>query len=116
MNSTYQIIKAKTGWYHARALCHSIDGHLAAFETEEEYSSISAHIPDERHHFGLNDLKENRKFVWEHNGQVVGAYRPWARGKPTHHSGEHCGIFERKGWSDAQCGYKYHFICEFAKQ
>ena len=102
-------------WPYAQAHCHSIDGHLAAFETAEEFSSISTYIPDERHFFGLNDLKESKKFVWEHTGQEVGTYRPWAPGKPSQRSAENCGFFDREGWYNAKCNYEYHFICEFPK-
>ena len=117
VNSTYQIIKARIMWHYAQAHCHSIDSHLAAFETAEEFSSISAYLPDERLHFGLNDLKQNKKFVWEHSGQAVGAYRNWAPQKPSHRSGENCGFFDREGWYDARCSnYNQNFICEFPKQ
>ena len=116
VNSTYQIINSKTQWDHARAYCHSIDGHLAAFESAEEYSSISAHMPDETLHFGLTVLKQNHEFAWEHTGQAIGAYRNWAPDKPTRRSHELCGFFNRRGWYDVKCTYKFRFLCEFPKQ
>ena len=115
-NSTYQVIKAKTRWDHAGAYCHTIGGHLAAFETAEEFSSISSYVTDAAHHFGLNVLEQNRKFIWEHTGQEVGTYRPWGLNEPTLGSHELCGFFRRGKWYDAKCTYKFSFICEFAKQ
>ena len=117
-DSTYQIIKKKVEWLDAQAHCHAIGGHLAAFETEEEFSSISNYIPNERYHFGLNDLKEERKYVWEHSGQELGTYQPWARWEPSNVWYEDCGFLERGRWKDMKCipHYSYHFICEFEKQ
>ena len=117
MNSTYQIIEKEIKWLDAQAHCHAIGGHLAAFETKEEFSSISNHIPTGRHIFGLNDLKVERKHVWEHSGQGLGTYRPWFRGEPNNSGNEDCGCIDNGKWLDIQCpSYAYPFICEFAKQ
>ena len=116
VSSTYQIIEKRIKWHDAQAHCHAIGGHLAAFETEEEYSSISAHIPRGRHIFGLNDLKEERKHVWEHSGQQLGTYRPWARGEPNNWGNEDCASLNRGIWQDMRCSYTMPFICEFPKQ
>ena len=107
-------------WFDAQAHCHAIGGHLAAFETEEEFSTISTHIPlaSEAYHFGLNDLKEERKHGWEHSGQEVGTYQPWGPNEPTNLGNEDCGSFNTHGWYDVPCSsrYLYYFICEFAKE
>ena len=117
VTSSYQIIQKKVLWHDAQAHCYAIGGHLAAFETQEEYSSISAHIPQGRHHFGLNDLKVERKHVWEHSGQQLGTYRPWFRGEPNNSGNEDCGCIDNGKWLDIQCpSNAYPFICEFAKQ
>ena len=102
----------------AQAHCHAIGGHLLALETKEEYDSISAHIPNERHHFGLSDLKEEGKYVWEHSGQELGTYQPWDLGEPSDAWSEDCGYLKQGRWNDMRCkpGYLYHFICEFEKQ
>ena len=117
-NSTYQLIKTKIDWFDAGAHCPAIGGHIAAFETEEEFSSISAHIPDERYHFGLNDVKEEGKYVWAHSGQELGTYQPWAPSEPHDVWYEDCAFLEAGRWKEMQCDpyYSYHFICEFPKQ
>ena len=105
-------------WYNAWAYCHAIHGHLAAFETEEEYSSISSHIPpDVPHHFGLNDLIEEGKYIWEHSRQEVGPYTAWAEGEPHNRSREDCGALYNGTWLATTCSISqnYTFICEFAK-
>ena len=118
VNSTYQIIKKELEWLDTQAHCHAIHGHLLALETEEEFSSISAYIPDDDHHFGLNDLKEERKYVWEHSGQELGTYQPWARWEPSNVWYEDCGTLTPRGWHDGKCipHFSFHFICEFAKE
>ena len=118
MNSTYQLITRGMPWYDAQAYCHAIGGHLAAFETEEEFSSVSSYIPPgDAHHFGLNDLKEESKYVWEHNGQEVGPYTSWADGEPHDRWYEDCGALYNGKWYDNTCKEwrTYAFICEFAK-
>ena len=117
-DSTYQIIKKKVEWLDAQAHCHAIGGHLAAFETEEEFSSISNYIPNGRHHFGLNDRKEEMKYVWEHSGQELGTYQPWDEGEPSDRWSEDCCYLDQGRWHDIRCkqDFSYHFICEFAKQ
>ena len=117
VNSTYLIITKRIIWYDAQAHCHAIHGHLAAFETKEEFSSISAHMPKGRHMFGLNDLKAERKHAWEHSGQRLGTYRPWARKEPNNWRNEDCGSIDRGRWHDMKCsGYSLPFIWEFPKQ
>ena len=119
-SSTYQIIKKKVVWFDAQAHCYAIGGHLAAFETEEEFSSISTHIPLAvgGYHFGLNDLKEEGKRTWEHSGQEVGAYQAWAPNEPSNYPNEDCGSMTPYGWYDVPCPshHVYYFICEFAKE
>ena len=117
MNSTYRIIKKSIIWVDAQAHCHAIGGHLAAFETKEEFSSISAHIPRGRHIFGLNDMKVERKHVWEHSGEALGSYRPWAGREPNNWGNEDCCSVSNGRWHDMRCsGYTLPFICEFPKQ
>ena len=103
----------------AQAHCHAIGGHLLALETKEEYDSISANIPNERYHFGLNDLKDEGKYVWEHSGHEVGTYQPWDQGEPTDAWYEDCCFLRQsdESWHDVSCSQRYlfYFICEFAK-
>ena len=116
-SSTYQIIKKKVVWFDAQAHCYAIGGHLAAFETKEEFNSVSARIPRGRHHIGLNDIKAERKHGWEHSGEAVGTYRPWGPGEPNNFKNEDCGFIDRGRWYDGRCSvYFLPFICEFAKQ
>ena len=117
MNSTYQIVKKKLEWFDAQAHCHAIRGHLVAYETEEEFSSISNHIPDGAYQFGLNDLKVERKYVWEHSGQELGTYQAWAPNEPSNLGHQDCGTFNTRGWYDMRCNprFSYYFICEFTK-
>ena len=117
-NSTYQIVQKKLLWFDNQAHCHAIGGHLVAFETQEEFTAIWAHIPAGGYHLGLNDLKEEGKYVWEHSGQEVGTYRPWARYEPSNWDNQDCGAFGNTGWSDVPCSppFLYQVICEFAKQ
>ena len=102
----------------AQAHCRAIGGHLLALETEEEFSSISAYVPNEHHHLGFNDLKEERKYVWEHSGQELGTYQPWARWEPSNRWYEDCSTIVHGKWYDDRCfpHHSYHFICEFAKE
>ena len=118
VSSTYQIIKKKLEWFDAQAHCHAIGGHLLALETEEEFTSISSHIPDGSYQFGLNDLKEEGKYVWEHSGQELGTYRPWGPFEPSNLDSQDCGSLATNGWYDVLCTsqFSYHFICEFDKQ
>ena len=115
MNSTYQIIKTKIQWLDAQAHCHAIDGHLLALETKEEYDSISVHISNGFYIFGLNDIKVERKYVWEHSGQELGTYRPWSTREPSNAGYEDCGLFNYGRWVDMRCRYSFPFMCEFPK-
>ena len=117
-NSTYQIVQKKLLWFDNQAHCHAIGGHLVAFETQEEFTAIWAHIPAGGYHLGLNDLKEEGKRTWEHSGQEVGAYQAWAPNEPSNYPNEDCGSMTPYGWYDVPCPshHVYYFICEFAKE
>ena len=115
-NSTYQIIERRIYWLAAQAHCRAIDGHLLALETKEEYDSISAIISNGAYSFGLNDIKVERKYVWEHSGQELGTYQPWSTNEPTNTGYEDCGLFYYGRWVDVRCSYSVYFICEFPKE
>ena len=117
VSSSYQIIKPRVNWPYAQAHCYAIHGHLAAFETEDEFTSISAHIPGEGHHIGINDIKDEMKYVWEHSGQELGTYQPWASNEPSNVTWENCGMVDKGKFYDMSCQLFFMpFICEFAKQ
>ena len=104
-------------WYYAQAHCHAIGGHLVAFETPEEYFNISAQIPNGiNYYIGLNDMKTEGKYVWEHSGEELGYDQFWRSGEPQGYNHEDCVIMRSGTWTDVKCDKQYHssyFFCEF---
>ena len=64
---------------------------------------------------GLNDRQTEGKYVWEHNGQLVGNYMPWGDPQPNR-GHEDCVVVNRKPpgiWHDVPCTSPFPFMCEY---
>ena len=74
----YDLVKQSKTWDAARGHCQQNGVHLAAFENKGEFDVVKGFIDVEWMFIGLNDKQTEGTYVWEHNGQPVGSYLPWA--------------------------------------
>ena len=119
---TYDLIPVLFTWGNARDFCNLSGGHLAAFETEAEFTVTNFPLLPAisgsdltRYWIGMNDIATHGSYVWAHNNQPVGNYRPWAPNEP-YGNREHCVLITDNvtgEWRDFPCDKKLYFICEY---
>nr|XP_016996899.2 accessory gland protein Acp29AB-like [Drosophila takahashii] len=101
----------KKTWDEAAETCRGMGGYLAAFKTEEEFSTIIQ--------------KLRRKYVWYWTGikysKEDGHYISTASGKPAEvlnwmaeepSNNGACVEIDHRGMDDNDCGYRTYFICQ----
>ncbi|KAM9450976.1 lymphocyte antigen 75-like [Clarias gariepinus] len=102
-------------WEDAENYCVSQNGHLASIHDQETVSFITAHIT-RASWIGLNDRKEESKFVWS-DGSATD-FLPWGEGQPDNWGDEDCvqirgtEHFETGKFNDILCSHTYPFICK----
>ena len=110
----YKVIETTKTWEDARLFCQEISGELASFTSLQEQAS--AGIPEygkgdyNSYWIGLNDMKENGKYVWSDGSDLVWTH--WQVFNPTNRSDRNCVYVYQTKWLDAWCGRTYPFVCK----
>ncbi|KAH8367797.1 hypothetical protein KR084_002886 [Drosophila pseudotakahashii] len=107
-------------WYIAEKLCIESGGHLAAFNSEQEFNEVTRHLKQEHYWLGLSDPKQNGEFTTVASGKRA-PYLKWGSDEPNYHkigqSDEHCAIVYGvyNYMLVFSCQNLMHFICQADK-
>ena len=112
----YLFSQKKKTFYKAEAFCTVHGAHLASVHGQGEMGFITHNMKNPaRYWIGLNDLKNESKWVWTDHSRV--SYMIWGKGKPDNRNNtEHCVHTRKIGltitWNDNECGRELPFICK----
>ena len=116
----YDIIWAAWNWIYANVYCQLSGGHLATFETQEEFNAINFTQHTEEIGYGklwigLNDILTEGKYVWNYTGQAP-SYSAWDINQPSQSTDDtDCGtVYGRNNkWSIHPCSTLWFSLCEY---
>ena len=117
--SSYAYCVDALPWGDARVACQKLGGDLAVIDDEMENAVLTQQgldlsDQDGQWYFGINDLKQEDKFVWLDGGPVGATF--WGDGEPSDTGDEDCGVLlvGSGTWNDGACDVPIAFICEAA--
>ncbi len=117
--SSYAYCVDALPWGEARVACQKLGGDLAVIDDEMENAVLTQQgldlsDQDGQWYFGINDLKQEDKFVWLDGGPVGATF--WGDGEPSDTGDEDCGVLlvGSGTWNDGACDVPIAFICEAA--
>ncbi|MCO4764073.1 MAG: CotH kinase family protein [Myxococcales bacterium] len=103
-------------WLQAAKFCEAKGMRLARIDSKTQSKLLyraARRIRKTRWWIGLNDRKEEDRFVWRGEGQATFTY--WKSGEPSNIAcGEDCAVLAKRGkgrWIDSHCGLHRAFIC-----
>ena len=109
-SNNYKAIATLKTWEDARLYCQKISGELASFSSLQEQASAGGDGAYNSYWIGLNDMKENGKYVWSDGSDLVWTH--WQVFNPTNDSDYGCVYVYQTKWLDAWCGRRYPFVCK----
>ena len=118
----------KLNWYQALHSCRQQNGYLADIDSAQENTAVANVFSSSSNThlalIGLNDINQERRWVWQLNGYSrIATYTNWARNQPDNSGNEDCaeillrdGVYSgsyKGGWNDAPCStYATASVCE----
>uniref|UniRef100_A0A1I8AUJ5 EGF-like domain-containing protein n=1 Tax=Steinernema glaseri TaxID=37863 RepID=A0A1I8AUJ5_9BILA len=112
-------------WTEARNYCKDAGGFLADEVDSEKGDFLDMDSVHVDHWFGLNDLAQNGKWMWDRGSRSEmplqtgnGSYNNWASGEPANDTTKRCGArlykngSKKAQWYSADCQEKRGFICQ----
>ena len=102
-------------WTSAHLFCQLSGGHLATFETQEEFNAINfTHYTTNAFWIGLSDIFTEGQYIWNYTGQAP-SYSAWDNYKPTLSTGYDCvTVYGRTNkWGNWPCSYSIDSVCEY---
>ncbi|XP_034143926.1 CD209 antigen-like protein A [Esox lucius] len=117
-SSCYFLSTANETWEKSRQDCLGRDANLVIINSEEEQIFINRlNGANEKMWMGLTDAHAEGTWKWVNGTPLTIAY--WEVGQPNSWNGtdQDCGEFVHRSvdpgeWSDDNCSFKQHWICE----
>ena len=102
----------------AEAICRVMGGHLAAFETQQEYEMVRP-LLDTSLYYWLDgrDVSYTDTFIWVHSGMKFSStFTNWHPDRPISvltHKKDRCVAQYLNYWYNSNCMSTARFICEY---
>ena len=119
-NSCYELVNTPMTFHVARTYCQGKQLQLVEIQSLEENLFVAQLSPHHDLWIGLDDLKQEGKWVWSASLlQATGHFTAWRKGDPNNRgggSGAHCALIGNEKffgeWDNQNCHKKKRFVCE----
>ncbi|XP_048586204.1 neurocan core protein-like [Nematostella vectensis] len=110
----YKFVSEERPWTDASRYCQNIGGNLTSIHSAKENDFVSGLGEGNAYWIGLNDLKNEKAFVWSDGTSVD--FTQWAFKKPSDNGKDKDCTYlfnQSKTWIDFSVANSYPFVCRY---